>query len=249
LVIRKLLFGFAAALTLTAAGVQAQPDISSPFFSPPISGGAINGNNIQAQLNWERARTAGNLGEKIENKPSTGHQQPFFKSLLVPGWGQLSKGKRFKAYAFFTVEATLITSLIAFRTYKGWLEEDYETFACQHAGVIGGKDHQFYVDIGNWQDNTVFNEQRLRDRQFDRLYNNPADRWNWDSEANRLHFKSLRIDADRAGQKSLMVLGALILNHLFSAVDASGKSGNKSGKVTLESRQDSGISVGLNYRF
>jgi len=248
LVIRKLLFGFAVLLTLTIA-VQAQPDNKFSLFSPPVSGGEINGDNIQAQLNWERTRAASNLSEKKENKPLTGRQQPFFKSLLVPGWGQLSKGKRFKAYAFFAVEATLVTSLITFQTYKGWLEEDYETFACQHAGVTGGKDHQFYVDIGNWQDNTDFNEQRLRDRQFDRLYTNPADSWNWDAEENRLHFKSLRIDADRAGQKSLMVLGVLILNHLFSAVDASGKSDSKSGKITVESRQDGQVSVGLNYRF
>jgi len=256
---------------LTAAGIQAQPNSTPPSSTPPETGGEtgygfhspetggeinrkVSANrlpypSVRSRLNWEHARTASDAGSAVERKSTPQRKQPFFKSLLLPGWGQLSEGNRFKAYAFFAVEATLITSLTAFQIYKGWLEDDYRAFARQHAGISGDKDHQYYVDIGNWLNNDDFNQQRLRNRQFDQLYTDFSDSWCWDSDENRLHFKSVRIDADRAGQKSLIVVGALILNHLFSAVDASGKSNSNSGKVTLESHQDGGISVGLNYRF
>ncbi|MBM3325522.1 MAG: hypothetical protein FJY65_00855 [Calditrichaeota bacterium] len=155
----------------------------------------------------------------------------FIQSLLIPGLGQWLDGRKTKAYLFFTAEAVLLGGIIGSRLYAGWLVDDYRQFARQHAGVSAERDHQFYVDIGNWMNQQAFNEQRLRDRQFDRLYDSSEDAWQWDTDANRSHFKSIRLYSDRLNNQALMFVGGLLLNHFLSAIDAA--SGGKEGSNKL----------------
>lgn len=169
----------------------------------------------------------------------------FARSLLIPGWGQITEGRGSIGYTFLTTEAVLICSFIGLRVYGSWLEDDYKTYADQHAGITGSHGHQFYVDIGNWMNNRLFNEQRIINRQFDQMYITPGDEWSWDSDENRIWFKSRRISSDRARQNSIMVVGALVLNHLVSAIEAS--RGIQSPEVSL--RLESINSVGLQIRF
>lgn len=170
----------------------------------------------------------------------------FAKSLLVPGWGQLVSGKKTAGYAFLTTEVALISSLIGFQLYASWLEDDYMNYARQHAGVITDKDHDYYVDIGNWMNRREYNEQRLRDRQFDRLYTSAESDWSWDSDENRRWFKSVRLSSDRARQKSILVVGALLLNHLVAAIDAGrGEKSREKLSLSIESFDR----IALNIRF
>jgi hypothetical protein len=202
--------------------------------------------NIRSDMTWQNARDAGKVNQTAGIMTSNPQGSRFFKSLLLPGWGQYDAGNRYRAYTFFAIEAAMISSIFAMQTWKGWLEDDYESFALQHGGISGSKDHQFYVDMGNWQNNIDFNEQRLRDRQFDQLYTGPGNSWNWDDEENRLHFKSMRLAADRSGQRSMMFVGGLILNHLLSAVDASGK-GGRSKTISMSSDHAGNVQVGMTF--
>lgn len=144
-----------------------------------------------------------------------------FKSLLVPGWGQLAGGEKTRGYLFLTTEVLLVGGLLSQTLYQGWLEDDYRIFAVQHAGVQGDRDHQYYVDVGNWMTVGEYNEQRLRYRQIDEMFTDPAYDWRWDSEENRAEFKNTRLRADAAGQRVLLFGGGLLLNHLLSFIDAS----------------------------
>jgi len=242
LVKRPLLVGLAVAFALISSDLHAQTEdgagsILSTFQDTP---GAFT------HLKWENVRSASKLSVSDESGSKQVQRLTFFRSLLIPGWGQLTAGKRWKAYAFFGVETALIASLISFKTSQGWLEDDYKTFARQHAGIDGGRDHQFYVDIGNWQNEVEFNEQRLRDRQFDLVYTDATDRWNWDSEENRTKFKSMRVSADKDEQKAMLVVGALVLNHLLSAIDASVVAGERK-KLSVSPSSMGGFMVVLNF--
>lgn len=168
----------------------------------------------------------------------------FLKSLLIPGWGQLSQGRRTVGYAFIAAEISLLSSIIGLRTHAGWLEDDFKTFASQHAGVSGDWDRQYYIDIGNWMDRRSFNEERLRDRQFDRMYNNPAMDWTWDTDENRSHFKDIRISSDQARQRAVLFVGAVILNHLISSIEA-GKSTGKNKVIGFNSPDHDSIVLSL----
>ncbi|MDP8228303.1 MAG: hypothetical protein P9M15_02485 [Candidatus Electryoneaceae bacterium] len=150
----------------------------------------------------------------------------FRKSLVLPGWGQISSGNKLKGYIFLGAETALIAGAIGYQMYGNWLEDDYTDFAGHHAGFVGDRSHQFYVDIGNWLDRQSYNEQRIRDRNFDALYNNPADDWQWDSDENRRHFKAMRISSDRSKQLVIFMVGGIIINHLASAIDAARGTGS-----------------------
>lgn len=167
-----------------------------------------------ASLRW---RSVDNPSASERRRQQAG---AFWQSLLVPGLGQLAAGRRTTGYAFLTVEAGLIGSLVGLRTYAGRMEDDYRAFAVQHAGVSPDHNHQYYVDIGNWLDARSYNDERLRDRSFDALYLNPGDAWRWDEGGSRARFKSMRIASDRARNRALMVVGGLVLNHLFAAIEA-----------------------------
>jgi len=171
----------------------------------------------------------------------------FWQSFLVPGLGQIATGRPKVGYAFLTAEAGLIGGLVGLRIYAGRLEDDYRLFAGQHAGVSTEQEHQYYVDLGNWMDVRSYNEARLRDRSFDAMYTDPGDAWLWDSDENRAHFKTMRIDSDEARGKALLLVGGLVLNHLFSAVDAA-RGASKHIDVGYAPLPEGGGRIALNYR-
>ncbi len=215
-------------------------------------------NSLSSSRRFESANRASNTGssEPLNLSASTGDEsgssfkkrkgRAFGRSILIPGWGQLTEGRKSIGYAFLTTEAILISSFIGLRFYGSWLEDDYRNYANQHAGIEGSHGHLFYVDIGNWMDRRSYNEQRILDRQFDDMYNSPADEWNWDSDGHRRRFKSIRISSDQARQNSVMVIGAIVLNHLVSAIEAS-RGVSESPNISL--RMESIDRIGLQVRF
>jgi len=166
----------------------------------------------------------------------------FFKSLLFPGWGQYSQGRKGSAMAYMVGEVLLITGIIIEKTYAGWLKDDYQSFAAQHAGVYGDKGHQYYVDIGNWMDTRSFNEKRIRNRQYDDIYTDSGSAWSWDSDQNRREFKATRLASDHAGQRVMLLVGGLLLNHMVSGIEAS-RVPKSQRKVSLESHVSDEMAV------
>ena len=166
----------------------------------------------------------------------------FLQSLVIPGWGQkyVGQGTTVGTITFVT-DIVLWGGVAGLHAYGNWKEESYLTFASAHAAIDNqGKDHQYYVDIGNYQNIYQYNEQQRRDRDFDELYLADSDFWEWDSNDHRLTFKHLRIQSDNALNNRYYVLGAVFLNHLFSAIHASRQASklNRSAETTSNSSFD-----------
>ena len=122
----------------------------------------------------------------------------------------------------FVTDVTLWGAVAGFHAYGTWKKDAYKPYAATHASITsGGKEHQYYVDIGNFHNRDQYNEQQRRDRDFDELYLSSEDWWEWDSNPNRLRFKRLRIQSDNALNNRYYALGAIFLNHVFSAIHAS----------------------------
>ena len=147
----------------------------------------------------------------------------FLQSLLIPGWGQKYVGEgTAMGTVHFVTDVALWGAVVGFHAYGTWKKEAYRTFAVTHASITSeGKDNQYYVDIGNFHNLDQYNEQQRRDRDFDELYLSNDDWWEWDSNSNRLRFKRLRIQSGNALNNRYYVLGAIFLNHVFSAIHAS----------------------------
>lgn len=158
--------------------------------------------------------------EKMIQPKSRG--KAFFMSLLVPGWGQRYVDYNRKSTVFFGLEVSLWLTYAGFMTYADWREKDYRTYAASHAGAhIQGKPHSFFVDMGNFDNIYEYNDYKLQQRNLQDYYKDTdIYYWNWENEAHRQKFDQLRISADTAHNRATFILGAILMNHIISAIDA-----------------------------
>lgn len=147
---------------------------------------------------------------------------PVLKSVLLPGWGQLSYGENHRARTYLVTESLLWIATIGSRQISRSQKHNYIAFATEHAQVVsGGKDHQYWVDIGNFSNLDAYNAEHLRNRDIESLYpRGSVWDWTWDSNSNRSQFERMRIRSDLWKQSSTFLMGGIILNHFVSAIDA-----------------------------
>ncbi len=176
--------------------------------------------------------------------PAKPKRTAFFQSLAVPGWGQYTLGRKNAALFFFGSELIMIGGIFSFRAYGASARADYEALAARYAGVVGGHGHDFYVDVGNWMSVDDFNEQRLRERNFDQLYVLDSDRWRWDTDQHRAEMRTRRIKSDRAFNSVIYLIGGLALNHIASAIHA-GRASVTQDVSEANPRKEPAWSVGL----
>jgi hypothetical protein len=147
---------------------------------------------------------------------------PVIKSLIVPGWGQKTLGKPKRARFFNYLESGILLTIIGSSTFANIKRKNYIAFASKHAAISSsGKNHKYWVDIGNYNSIENYNNEHLRNREMDDLY--PDDKkwsWDWDLELNRKKFEDKRIHSDQLELFATFGVGALIVNHLVSSIDA-----------------------------
>ena len=146
----------------------------------------------------------------------------FLQSLLLPGWGELRTGAIKRATGFLISEGLLWSTFAALQIYAHWREWDYKDFAANHADVqVVGKDKDYFTHLSFFDNIYEYNEEKRRLRRYDEVY--PVDEehfWQWDSETSRSRFKSLRHSSEQAYRTATLTIGVVLLNHLFSAIDA-----------------------------
>ncbi len=159
-------------------------------------------------------------GEPVEDRKSPGMAAVY--SLLLPGMGELYAGGFSTGKYFLIAEGVLWLGYATFDIYGNALRDDARAFAVAHAGVNpSGKDDQFYVNVGNFLNTDDYNQKRLRDNDFNLLYNPAAGyAWQWDSDASRLTFRDQRISSENAYNDRKFVIAAVIANHVASAINA-----------------------------
>ena len=144
---------------------------------------------------------------------------PVLKSSLIPGWGEAVLENNKRARLFSSIELSLWTACLATYTASYHQMLQYQSFAVEHAGVdADNKDHKYWVDIGNYIDIDQHNSEHLRWRYLDEIYDE-SDCWLWDNKNNMKNFESMRIRSDMLAKTGEYVIGAIIMNHLLSAID------------------------------
>ncbi|MCX6142787.1 MAG: hypothetical protein NTZ35_06165 [Ignavibacteriales bacterium] len=143
-------------------------------------------------------------------------------SLVLPGLGDLYAENFRTGKYFMGADAGLWLTYGGIRVYGQWLKDDAKTLAVQHASAnFDGKDAKFEVNLGNFADVLSYNDAKLRNREFDVLYDPKSNfAWQWSSDADRLHYKDLRNRGEGTLKNSQFVLGALFLNRVIAAISA-----------------------------
>ena len=120
------------------------------------------------------------------------------------------------------METGLLISILGSTTYANILKKNYIAFAVEHAAISSaGKNHKYWVDIGNFKTIEDYNDEHLRNREMDDIYDaNLRWSWDWDEDSNRNAFEQKRILSDQMKQVATFGAGAIVLNHMVSAIDA-----------------------------
>jgi hypothetical protein len=150
----------------------------------------------------------------------------FGRSLLVPGWGQrvLARSRpEFEGYGkkAFYLDLALLTSIVSLRHYAGLKEDEFHTYAAQHAGAAPhGSSSDFWVDMSNYASRADYNDAMMRLGRPYLRYDAGHDDWQWDNTAQRGHYRDLRAYASDASSRALALSGMVLLNHILSGVQA-----------------------------
>ncbi len=142
-------------------------------------------------------------------------------SMAVPGLGELYAG-RYDIGKYSTItEVSLWVLYTGLELYSDQVRNDAINYARLYSGAqVAGKPGQFFVDIGNFLNTSDYNVKKVHDGYYGLIYTSPSDQWQWQSDANRTQFKSLRIKADTYLNYGRYALAVIFLNHLVSAIDA-----------------------------
>ncbi|HOH08377.1 MAG: hypothetical protein BWY77_01246 [bacterium ADurb.Bin431] len=204
---KRSFFTLFLAAGLCSAAAAAEPRLEpARFFPAPLPLIAADEAAPQA---------ASGLDEKSRGKA-------LMLSFLLPGLGEHYAGAGTKAKIFLGTEISLWLGYAGFLTWSDWRHDEMESYAARHAGVNpAGKSDTYYANIGNYDTIQQYNEAKLRQRNLNDYYRDlDAWHWEWDSAANRERFDQLRISSDKARNRGTFVLGAILANHLISAIDA-----------------------------
>ena len=148
----------------------------------------------------------------------------FIYSLFVPGTGQLYSD-RFDVGKYFMIsEASLWLGYAAFTIYGNWLLDDAYNYAASHAGITNDgkeRDDKFYIDIGNYENYEQFNNEQLIFGQYENLYDPEKGYYFWwDKTENRRKYREDKLASDRIKNDRLFIVGAILVNHVVSAISA-----------------------------
>lgn len=171
------------------------------------------------------------------------------KSLILPGWGELSIDKQSRAKYFLYAESILIISAYSFNKLSSNYRSDYTAYAIQHANVdITNRDYMFALDIGSNDNIEEFNNIKKRQRALlmeldpggnvvrdfgHQVYPERAGYdWDWDSDTNRSTFNSMRINSINYEKYAGFAVAGMLLNRIVSLIDV----------MILENKEETKIS-------
>jgi hypothetical protein len=152
-------------------------------------------------------------------------------SLMLPGAGQYYvSGGTMKAKLFFGIESGLWVSYYGFKQYSHYKKDASKGWAVLKAGANpDNKDNNYWIKM-TYYDNRDINETdgygynqmiAVFDRENALLFPETQDYyWNWDSKADRDKYRNLRNQSKTAGKRADLILGGIVLNHVYSAIEA-----------------------------
>lgn len=177
---------------------------------------------------------------------------PVLKSALIPGWGQHDSQASVKGFVFNGIEAGIWVFAALAADQASSYEYDLYYHASEYGQIIDpqGKGDLFLDRVSKYDNMDEYNEQMLRNRQWDRLYSEEDGYyWNWESESRRKAYFDLKTQRYRWRQRVTYAFGAVALNHLVSAMDALILKKNSTDMLITPTlgRDISGIQLSFNF--
>jgi hypothetical protein len=152
-------------------------------------------------------------------------------SLILPGAGQYYiNGGTTNAKIFLGIESGLWVSFYGFRQYSHYKSDASKGWAVLKAGANSNNTDANYWIKMTYYDNRDINEVdgygynqmiAVFDRENALIFPETPDYyWNWDSKADRDKYRNLRNQSKTADKRADLILGGIVLNHVYSAIEA-----------------------------
>ncbi len=235
-------FAAFAAVVLSTASAAATEDLSpvaaSAFARPSLT---LDERSLVAALATDpllaQAASAVAADPDLPSAPASRGPSPALaalKSLILPGWGQLSTGHKTQAGIFLGLEAASWASWITFKRQGSLREDSYISTAKIYAGIdLTGQDERIRRYVGQYQSEEVYNQYVVRreaaffiedpDEQAQYIAENSlggAQTWSWDLYDDFLRYRDQRQSSEAAYHNAEFVVGFALANRLVSAVMA-----------------------------
>lgn len=159
----------------------------------------------------------GETANKVSDKPSV------LRSTLIPGWGEHSYGASTSGYLFNGIEAALWIFAGIASTNATNHENDLYYFATEYGSISNPqrKSDVFLDRVSKYESMDAYNEQMLRNRQWDRIYSaENGFYWKWESEEKQDEYFRIKTQRYLWRQRLTYTFGGIALNHLVSTMDA-----------------------------
>ncbi|MSP64376.1 MAG: hypothetical protein EXR24_03785 [Ignavibacteria bacterium] len=159
----------------------------------------------------------------LDNKfiePKISSSKSTLASLIAPGLGEyIITSSSEKSIYPISAEVSLWLLYIGYNFYGSWKYDDAVLYSVQNAGVVSsGKDHNYFVVIGNYESIDDYNAEQTRNRNYEKIYNPETHYWKWKSSSERSKFRTTRVASDDAFDNTKFVVAGILLNHLVSAL-------------------------------
>ena len=158
------------------------------------------------------------------------------KSLVFPGWGELSLNESSRGQKLIATDIILWLTVFNGKNLSKNYESDYRAFASEHAGVNWNHtDYLFAVDIGYYDDLNAYNSAKARQRSLEletdlngglireyghTMYPENGDfDWQWDNDSNRKSYKDMRISSANWDKYANFAIAGLLVNRVISVID------------------------------
>ncbi len=155
--------------------------------------------------------------DKSVSKPSV------LKSALIPGWGEHSFDASTRGYVFNGIETALWVFAGAAYTSAISNENDLFYFASEYGEISDPhlRSDVFLDRVSKYDSMDEYNEQMLRNRQWDKVYSaENGEYWSWESTEKRHEYFDIKTQRYLWRQRLTYTFGAIALNHLVSTMDA-----------------------------
>ena len=177
-------------------------------------------------------------------------------SLVLPGAGQYYEGRMDVGKYFLTAEAASWLGLVGINLYGNALREDARKFASQNSGLNQtGKPDDYYGNVGHFNSIYDYNNEKLQNGEYDKIYDVNSYYWNWNSVQNKNDFDLARRQSERVYNTKIVFSTALIVNRLISGLSAlllankSPESMKIQSELTRDQFGSSGVTINFSKNF
>ena len=146
------------------------------------------------------------------------------RSAILPGWGHyyVDKSDWTRGQFHLGADLILIMGYFGLDARASNIESQFITLANLRADAsIADRDRAYRLAIGQFNSLAEYNDFQRRSRNWNRILDDtPENRWNWNSNDDRLRYRDLREDADQIRTQLPAVIGLLVVNRVISGISA-----------------------------